>query len=78
METSEASNPWPKALNKRNTHNVHQNRECYLQFNKQLTHDVHIHKGLTLNVTKCKMHTCILYRLIGVKDSFVELKYSEM
>ena len=55
METSKASNPWPKALNKHNTHNVHQDRECYLQVNKQLTYDVHINKGL--NVTKFKMHT---------------------
>ena len=36
MEIHKVPTQWLKALNKHNTNNVHQDNECYPQFNKQV------------------------------------------
>ena len=61
------------------SHNLHQGRECYPQFNKQLTHNVHISKDS--DVTMCKMrarahaHTHALCRLLLLVESFTCLHF---
>ena len=41
MEICKAPTPPLKVLNKHNTHNVHRDGKCYLQFNKSLKHNIH-------------------------------------
>ena len=46
-----------KALNKHDTHNIHQDGKCYQQFHKKLKHNVDINKGSSITTWKMYTHT---------------------